>query len=1026
MQTILRNTTMKLMIMLLLVAAMFGAGFSPISHVAAVCIPTPAATFGLYAKTGTANLYGAVNVNIWGYSSTSGGAAALPGPALIVNQGDCVSVTLTNNLSETTSLLFQGQSMIPDTTGAAASGGTKNYTFTATNAGTFLYEAGLIPGRQHQVAMGMYGVLIVRPATALQAYNSAATAFDVESPVVLSEIDTTLNTVSPALPNANPAAFDMRNFAPKYFLINGKAYASGFAGDIYAVAGSKVLLRYVNAGLQSHAMSLLGLSQKVVAHDGSLLAHPHSMVAETIAPGQTLDAIVTIPALTANGTKFSIYDANLMLRNTNAAGLGGMLTFLTVGTFVDTVGPITSAANLAPNPTDGSADVTVSATVSDVTTGASNVAGAEFYVDSASGTPTAMITTVPDALFNATSESVSGTILQSLVASLAYGNHTIYIRSRDALGNWGPLVTTTLNKVNLTAGPTTSGVSLSPSPSNGLAPVTLTATITPTSPAIMSAAEYFVDATGANGTGCAITGSLTSVSVSIPVSGAVAPCVDLTTLSTGLHTFYVRGQDTYSSITYWGPFSSGVLDLDKTGPVSSSLSASPNPSSSLVSIALSATGSDNATGNHNVTAAEYWVDAGSHIAMALSGSASPTRTLSATIPPGLSTGTHVVSVRNQDVLGNWGAVATINLQINDTVGPATSGVSASPNPNNGTQGFNASTPAVRVTASFSDLATGGSNIAAAEGFIDTVGTTGTGFPFIATDGTFNSPSETGFGDIPLAVVGALSNGNHTIYVHAKDAAGNWNNSLPYASTVLVINKSLYFSTLGNTNPPGVGGTADAADIYLWNGTAFSRVLDASGTPYSLPGGTNVDGFDRVDATHFYMSFSADTTLPVIGAVQDEDIVYFNGSAWSVYFDGTARGLTANNQDIDAFNISGGVLYFSTVGNTNPPTLAGCPAVGGTADDADIYSWNGTCFSRVLDVSAAPYSLPSGANVDGFVRVDATHFYMSFTADTAVPVLGTVQDEDVVYYNAGSWLVYFDGTAPGLTNNNHDIDAFDIP
>ncbi len=26
----------------------------------------------------------------------------------------------------------------------------------------------------------------------------------------------------------------------------------------------------------------------------------------------------------------------------------------------------------------------------------------------------------------------------------------------------------------------------------------------------------------------------------------------------------------------------------------------------------------------------------------------------------------------------------------------------------------------------------------------------------------------------------------------------------------------------------------------------------------------------------------------------------------------------------------------------------------------------------------------------------------------------------------SWSTYFDGTAAGLTNNNQDIDAFDIP
>ena len=148
-------------------------------------------------------------------------------------------------------------------------------------------------------------------------------------------------------------------------------------------------------------------------------------------------------------------------------------------------------------------------------------------------------------------------------------------------------------------------------------------------------------------------------------------------------------------------------------------------------------------------------------------------------------GTHVVSVRSQDSFGNWGAAATINLQVGDTAAPTTSDVNASPNPNNGALPFNTSVPAVRVTASFSDVATGNSNIAAAEGFIDTVSATGTGFVFIATDGTFNSPAETGYSDIPLAVVGALTQGNHTIYVHARDAAGNWGAN---STTVLVIDK----------------------------------------------------------------------------------------------------------------------------------------------------------------------------------------------------------------------------------------------
>jgi hypothetical protein len=33
-----------------------------------------------------------------------------------------------------------------------------------------------------------------------------------------------------------------------------------------------------------------------------------------------------------------------------------------------------------------------------------------------------------------------------------------------------------------------------------------------------------------------------------------------------------------------------------------------------------------------------------------------------------------------------------------------------------------------------------------------------------------------------------------------------------------------------------------------------------------------------------------------------DVVYYNNGVWSVYFDGTARGLTAGNLDVDAFDL----------------------------------------------------------------------------------------------------------------------------
>ena len=86
--------------------------------------------------------------------------------------------------------------MVPDTTGVAP-GGTKIYTFTPTRPGTYLYEAGLLPNAQHQVAMGLYGALIVRPTAGdAGVHRPGSTAFDDEAVLVLSEIDPALNSAT--------------------------------------------------------------------------------------------------------------------------------------------------------------------------------------------------------------------------------------------------------------------------------------------------------------------------------------------------------------------------------------------------------------------------------------------------------------------------------------------------------------------------------------------------------------------------------------------------------------------------------------------------------------------------------------------------------------------------------------------------------------------------------------------------------------------------------------------------------------
>ncbi|HXJ87292.1 MAG TPA: multicopper oxidase family protein [Candidatus Binatia bacterium] len=102
----------------------------------------------------------------------------IPGPTLIVTEGQTVTVNLTNNLptsAGSTSILFPGFNVSTSCTAStpagrqglltceAAPGGTVSYTFTASSAGTRAYYSGT--QGDLQVEMGLYGVIIVLPAS---------------------------------------------------------------------------------------------------------------------------------------------------------------------------------------------------------------------------------------------------------------------------------------------------------------------------------------------------------------------------------------------------------------------------------------------------------------------------------------------------------------------------------------------------------------------------------------------------------------------------------------------------------------------------------------------------------------------------------------------------------------------------------------------------------------------------------------------------------------------------------------------
>jgi FtsP/CotA-like multicopper oxidase with cupredoxin domain len=301
-----------------LVVALAAGSPRPV-HAAIAGITGP--SFNLTAKgdlisTGDGNV-----LYCWGYAD---GAAKMqyPGPTLIVTEGDTVTITLTNELTVPTSIVFPGQEGVTWTGGtpglltreAAANGGTVTYTFKASRPGTYLYESGTRPALQ--VEMGLLGALVVRPATnpLTRAYGHADTAFDREYLLLLTEGAPEIHDqVAGALANgdADPSP-KTSNYFPVHWFINGRTAPDTMLEDgvawlptqpygamVMMHPGEKVLMRVVNAGRDLHPFHTHGNNFTVIARDGRLLESApgsgpdlaYSDFTLKAVPGATYDAI---------------------------------------------------------------------------------------------------------------------------------------------------------------------------------------------------------------------------------------------------------------------------------------------------------------------------------------------------------------------------------------------------------------------------------------------------------------------------------------------------------------------------------------------------------------------------------------------------------------------------------------------------------------------------------------------------------------------------------------------------------------
>lgn len=297
------------------------------SSVGVACTAGP--TFSLEAKGGYIQMPDMNTMFMWSYAPL-GGTFQHPGPVLCVNQGDTVTVTLTNSLGNylgspvRTSIMFPGQDNVqangaaaqPDLanaslTNSVAPGNSITYSFVASRPGTFIYESGT--DTKMQVGMGLFGALIVRPTMgAGYVYNRADSRFTPteEFMALLSEVDPYQHQAV-----EQNKAFNMNNYRARYWMINGRGFPDSIADNnaswlpsqpygalarIYpydaATHPYPGVERFINVGTEEYPFHPHGNNGLMIGRDGYPLEDggldlSMEKFAFNIGPGQTWDVI---------------------------------------------------------------------------------------------------------------------------------------------------------------------------------------------------------------------------------------------------------------------------------------------------------------------------------------------------------------------------------------------------------------------------------------------------------------------------------------------------------------------------------------------------------------------------------------------------------------------------------------------------------------------------------------------------------------------------------------------------------------
>ena len=471
-------------------------------------------------------------------------------------------------------------------------------------------------------------------------------------------------------------------------------------------------------------------------------------------------------------------------------------------------------------------------------------------------------------------------------------------------------------------------------------------------------------------------------------------------LTEGSHTFEVRAIDAAGN-TDPTP-DSWTWVIDTTAP-NTTITSNPDDPSNSANASFEFTG-DDGSGVGGVTF-ECRIDSGSW-----------TPCTSPQAYTGLSDGSHTFEVRAKDSLGNTDSSPASYTWVIDTAGPTVTINQA------GTQADPTSASPIHFTVVFSEPVSG---------FTDTdvtlSGTAG------ATTAVVTQIAPNDGTTYDVAVSGMTSNGTVIATVPAnvaQDTAGNGNalatstdNTVTYTGIddvppTVTINQAgtqadptsaspIHFTVVFSEPVSGftdtdvtLSGTAGATTAVVTqiapnDGTTYDVAVSGmtnDGTVIATIGGdvaqdTAGNGnaaSTSTDNTVTYVApptpeaqiYVSTATAGHVGSLSygAEDILMWDGSAWSIWFDGSAAGLVSNGKskhDINAFYIPEtlGLVNNHEVLMSFTQNARKVPGISGKVDGMDLVTWDGSAFSLTFDGQDVGLTVLTNEKIDGLHALD---------------------------------------------------------